>query len=373
MPRNRQAGKRCDYIPIMDGANRPAEKRPPIRRNRSEVMSRPRPSRQSAPRPPRRRRNLDALHQRPDLARRSPSQSPALRPRAPRRSSAWRMRSTSASGTRTPGTSFAMNSAWRRLSSGATRREHRNPEASIRVEETRRAAGIEHRLRDREFRAGLDLVLEPPQFLVEDRARRDWPRRRCETPSGTPMLCPPMSEPRFRRVTMLVRPIESTSNTAGGVRIVADLRRIAGDEQQVADPHRVRAEQVRLHPEQVPIAAGVMENRLDAGLLLHEHRRRQRAHPRAARGPSGMFTRSTPWIRSWRACSTSASARNPRGGTSSTRHDERAARQAVRHARLLGARPPAARAAAQPPRLDAAPCAAALARRLRRRAPAPRS
>ena len=46
-------------------------------------------------------------------------------------------------------------------------------------------------------------------------------------------------------------------------------------------PIDMRAEQVGLHAEQVPIAAGVVEDRLDAGLLLDEHRRRQRAHPRA--------------------------------------------------------------------------------------------
>ena len=34
-------------------------------------------------------------------------------------------------------------------------------------------------------------------------------------------------------------------------------------------------------PEQVPIAAGVVQDGFDARLLLHEHRGRQRAHPRA--------------------------------------------------------------------------------------------
>ena len=39
-------------------------------------------------------------------------------------------------------------------------------------------------------------------------------------------------------------------------------------QQQVADAHRVRAEQVGLHAEQVPVAAGVLQDRLDAGVLL---------------------------------------------------------------------------------------------------------
>jgi hypothetical protein len=45
----------------------------------------------------------------------------------------------------------------------------------------------------------------------------------------------------------------------------------------------VRAEQVGLHPEQVPIAAGVLEHGLDARVLLDEHGERERAHARPAR------------------------------------------------------------------------------------------
>ena len=45
--------------------------------------------------------------------------------------------------------------------------------------------------------------------------------------------------------------------------------------------HRVRAEQVGLHAEQVPIAAGVVEDGLDAGLLLDDQRGGERAHARA--------------------------------------------------------------------------------------------
>ena len=80
------------------------------------------------------------------------------------------------------------------------------------------------------------------------------------------------------------------------------------------------------------------------GLLLNED-----APPTArscaplARGPSGMFTRSTPRMRSCRACSTSASARWPRGGTSSTLTTKLPRASALRHPRLLAPAAPAAR------------------------------
>ena len=49
------------------------------------------------------------------------------------------------------------------------------------------------------------------------------------------------------------------------------LRRIAGDEEQVAQADGRRAQQVAEHAEQVAIAAGVVRDRLDADLLLDEH------------------------------------------------------------------------------------------------------
>ena len=60
-----------------------------------------------------------------------------------------------------------------------------------------------------------------------------------------------------------------------GVRIIADAPGIAGDEQQIAQAHGVRAEQVGLDAEQIPIAAGVVQQRFDARLLFDQHRQRQ--------------------------------------------------------------------------------------------------
>ena len=70
----------------------------------------------------------------------------------------------------------------------------------------------------------------------------------------------------------------------GRVRVVADAARVAGDEHQVAQPHRMRAEQIGLDADQVAIATGVVQQRLDARLLLDQHRQRQAADARARSG-----------------------------------------------------------------------------------------
>ena len=84
---------------------------------------------------------------------------------------AHRIRRSNGSGTRTPGTSLAMNSAFRRLSNG------QSPATIGHAKRARSAAGTRRTprrsktgLRDRELGAGLDLVLEAPQLLVEIRA-----------------------------------------------------------------------------------------------------------------------------------------------------------------------------------------------------------
>ena len=73
----------------------------------------------------------------------------------------------------------------------------------------------------------------------------------------------------------------------GRVRIIADAPGIAGDQQQIAQTHRVRAQQVGLDAEQVAIAAGIVQDGLDARLLLHEHGERERADARPGAHPVG--------------------------------------------------------------------------------------
>ena len=66
----------------------------------------------------------------------------------------------------------------------------------------------------------------------------------------------------------------------GGVGIVAHLRRIAGDADQVANSQRARAQQVRLNAQHVAVAAGVVQDRLDADLLRHHQAQRLVAQSR---------------------------------------------------------------------------------------------
>ena len=139
---------------------------------------------------------------------------------------------------------------------------------------------IEDRTRDDEFGAGFDLVVETAELLLDVRRGRihrhaDVKRRR-----------------RANRLAADVAAVIQARDDVGQadrvdiehrrrVGIVADAARIAGDEQQVPHAHRVRAQQIGLDTEEIPIATGVMQQRFDSGLLLDEHRQRQRADARA--------------------------------------------------------------------------------------------
>ncbi len=68
---------------------------------------------------------------------------------------------------------------------------------------------------------------------------------------------------------------------AGGVRIVAQLRWIAGDEEQVADSAGGAGQQVGLHADEVAVAAAEVEDCLDARLPLNVVRGNQRGDARA--------------------------------------------------------------------------------------------
>ena len=58
----------------------------------------------------------------------------------------------------------------------------------------------------------------------------------------------------------------------GRVRIIAHLRRIACDADEVANAHRGRAQQIRLDAEHIAIAAGVMQDRFNPHLALNDQR-----------------------------------------------------------------------------------------------------
>ena len=54
----------------------------------------------------------------------------------------------------------------------------------------------------------------------------------------------------------------------GRARIWTHLRRVAGDDEQVPNAHRCRAEQVAEHAQEVAVATGIVRDRFDADLLL---------------------------------------------------------------------------------------------------------
>src|SRR5215831_18401386 len=104
-----------------------------------------------------------------------------------------------------------------------------------------------------------------------------------------------MSQPWFSRETTLVSPIESTSKTA-------DAAGIARDEQQVAQAHSVRPQQVRLNAEQISVATRVVQDGLDACSLLDQHGERQSADARAGSNPVGDVDHvDTPYLEPLRA------------------------------------------------------------------------
>ena len=181
-----------------------------------------------------------------------------------------RMRSISASGTRTPGTSLAMNSAFRAESNGKIPAMTGSRADSIRFRTAFESAQVEDRPGDHELRAGLDLVVEPTEFFVH--VRRGWIHRHADVERGR----------RADRLAADVAAVVETRDEVGqadrvdvehrrGIRVVADAPGVAGDQQQVPQANRVRTQQIRLDAEQVAIATRVVQHRLDPGLLLDEH------------------------------------------------------------------------------------------------------
>ena len=204
------------------------------------------------------------------MSARSRGRSESLPPRPgprPRHGASARRRPA---GTRTPGTSLAMNSACRRLSSGMM-------PAMIGMRTCRRSAAGTSANPSASNTGCVTANSAPASTLYSNRrisssqieragfARHaDVKRRRLA--DRLPADVEPAVQPRDHVGQADRIDVEDRRR----VRVVADAWRVAGDEQHVADAHRVRAEQVRLHAEQVSVAARVVEDRLDAGLLLHD-------------------------------------------------------------------------------------------------------
>ena len=133
------------------------------------------------------------------------------RPRAPSTSrSRARIRAITVSGTDTPGTSFARNSALRTETSGQMPATIGNAHVLDATSRKRSSCvDVEHRLRDRVLRARVDLPLEAPQLVRRidrhrihadaDREARRLRRSRCRRDRGRDSGCSRDSSARSSR------------------------------------------------------------------------------------------------------------------------------------------------------------------------------
>ncbi len=80
-------------------------------------------------------------------------------------------------------------------------------------------------------------------------------------------------------------------------RVIADPRRVAGQGDDVADPERVRAEQLRFERHQVPVARRAVDETLEVEVVLDRRMRPTARSSELAPSPSReTLTRSTPTI-----------------------------------------------------------------------------
>jgi hypothetical protein len=150
------------------------------------------------------------------------------------------------------------------------------------LEEGPELADVEDGLRDREVGAGFELVREPlelPPLVLGAFVDRDalHESRGCADGGTT-------------RVEAAVQALDHVREAdrvdvehLGGVRVGPERRRVTAHDEDVAEPQRGGAEQLRQHAQHVLAAACVVNDGLEAHLALDDRSRRERAHadPRA--------------------------------------------------------------------------------------------
>src|SRR5688572_41251 len=152
-----------------------------------------------------------------------------------------------------------------------------NPRMVDRAKKSFQLLHIEHRLRNRVLRTRFDLPLEPFELV------RRIERGRIHADTNR--------EPRWLTdgVAAGIEPAIELADEVGEtdrvdieyrrrIRVRTHLRRVAGDEEYVAESHRRRPEQIAKHAEEIAVAAAVVGDRLDADLLLDEKTCKQRSH-----------------------------------------------------------------------------------------------
>ena len=99
-------------------------------------------------------------------------------------------------------------------------------------------------------------------------------------PVEAPMGLPPMIEPVVQPPHDVHQPNRIHIEHRRRIRIIAQLGRIAGEAKNILQPDRRRAQQIALDAQHIAVAAGVVQQRLDAGLLLNLDAQALRAHAR---------------------------------------------------------------------------------------------
>ena len=149
------------------------------------------------------------------------------------------------------------------------------------LEEIFQQAQIEDRLGDGVLGAGLDLVVEAAQLVLDVGHAGIGGDADGEVGAGADGVGADVEA-----VIQTAHDVDQADGVhvedRGGVGIVAQLGRIAGEAEDVAQADGRGAQQVRLDAEHVAVAAGVVQHRLDAGVLLNLDAEALRAH--AGRG-----------------------------------------------------------------------------------------
>src|SRR5216683_4020953 len=155
---------------------------------------------------------------------------------------------------------------------------HRNPETFNPPQELLQHPQIEDGLGDGKLRACLYLEGEPADLLVHvlhAGVRRDGDGETCRFADGVLADVEP--------VVQVVNDVHQADRVDIEYRrcvwIVAQLRRVSGEAENVLQPNRRRAQQITLNTQHIPVPAGVMQNRLDSHVLLDLHTQALRAHP----------------------------------------------------------------------------------------------
>ena len=130
--------------------------------------------------------------------------------------------------------------------------------------------GVENRLGDGVFGTGLDLPFESADLFFH--IHRSGIHADADREGGR------FADGVIAEIEAVVEFVDHVGQAdgvdvenGGRVRIRTHFWRIAGDEQQIVQAQRCGSEQIGHHTEQVPVAAAVVQNRLDPDLAFDQY------------------------------------------------------------------------------------------------------